>query len=164
MSSRCGEKALLFITSSARTLFYACKTFMLFPINGVFISYGVSLCLQWMLHFTLNLDIHYLRDCLHLPCTVMGSAKGTLLMFPRFGIIWGHGVREWVERGGDGGRRWLYFLIELLFLIFSVWIETFPMDWLLQMNWSWSICFSLFDVLLRLMRKTPFWISDSSIS
>lgn len=164
MSSRCSEKDFLFITSSPRTLFYACKTFMLFSGYGVFISYGGSLCLQWMLYFTLNLDIHYLRDYLHLLCTVMGSAKAMLLMFPRFGIIWGHRVREWVERGGYGGRNDYISWLSFLFLNFSVCLENYPVVCRLQMDWSWSILVFfvwLFDVLPRLMSKPPFWMCAS---
>lgn len=99
MSSRCGEKGLLFITSSPRTLFYACKTFMLFPINGGFIFYGVSLCLKCMFYFTLNLDIHYLRDYLHLLCTVMGVSYSNATNVSQ---IWDYSRSQGKGVGGEG--------------------------------------------------------------
>lgn len=106
MRSRCGQNALLFITSSPRMLFSACKTFMQCSINGLFISYGVSLWLKWTLHFTLSLDICYLRVYLHIGGTVVeviwSNSTNVSQIWGLFAVVgWGR-----VGRGEEhGGRR-----------------------------------------------------------
>lgn len=151
---------------SMLVLFYAivlCKTFMQFSINGLFISYGVSLWLKWTLHFTLNLNICYRRDYLHLLQTVVGISWSDSTNVAQ---IWGlFEVMGWGSEWKGGFLplvRWLYFLVKLSFLIFTVWLETFPTVWLLQVDWSWSIldC-CVWCSVMRLMRKTPFWMHGS---
>ena len=85
--------ALRFAASSPRLLFSAPKTPRQHSAKGLFISYGVLLCLKRMLHFTLYLDVCYLGGCLLMLGTGGGLVEQLCQRFPDLGIIRGHGVR-----------------------------------------------------------------------